>query len=295
MSEAKRFRAVAADGRMLYPFPGRVLEGAWGRTDWVTEGVEVRRSMGTRGELLIVPAALTEVAYRVEDTTAAVTTWVCRSENPHLPDTVPGDAWDAFAKPFGYDEDGHYNAASWYKAEIAGVQHVVKTIDLTGFEDFPANLLDPASTLDPDPSFTWAPSPAYLVFGEWFGDAVPGALVGFSERLVKMVEDRLPSHVKVWTHEHKSGLVKGSVTLQFEDRRTFPLLRTDKRRKQQFGVSTQSFSFEIPFAKTIPAKSKAAAIAEFHRTVDAIVAQIDVQKPAVCAHCSGDGVVMVAS
>ncbi|MFE6967102.1 hypothetical protein ACFVAJ_18460 [Agromyces sp. NPDC057679] len=296
MSEQKKFRIPTADGRMMYLFPNREAFGSgWDNPRWVTEGVELRYHRDHRGiigAILITPAGVDKVEHKTQDRSAAVTTYVKVTDNPLLPETVSEDDWEKFAYPFGTDEWEDYAARAWYRKEVSGAVDVIETIDLSDFEDFPADVLDPASVEDPAPGFEWRPSPAYLVFGEEFGNAVPGTLTGFSERLLKDVESRL-SKAKVWTHEHAKGVVRGYRKLKYEDRRTFPLHRPDKRKRQEYGISTKQFDFEIPFTKNLSAASKVQAMKKYQSLVDSIVEQIDNREVDVCAHCSGAGIVEV--
>ncbi|KQO98195.1 hypothetical protein [Leifsonia sp. Leaf264] len=297
----KKFRAPTADGRLLYAIDPSDADALDGSSDFLgdtrgitflTDGVEmVRRSgYGNQPRFLTAPANVAAVQYETSVGSRPVLGHRRTASIPALPEFVSPDEWVILRPSIGTDDDGDYLADAWYRAEYGEQPTEVRTLDLSGYSDFPVDLLDTESLTDPDPSFKWAVSAPYLVFGNEYEYALPGILSGYAERLAKAVDARTTA--QIWTHKaREDSTVSGNITLTFEDKRTYPVKNTRGRTTHQ-ASGTKSFSFDIPFPKTIAAKSKAQAIAKFDKLVDEIAEQIAGKNAVVCAHCSGDGVIV---
>lgn len=284
-----KFRAPTADGRFLYPVDGDERQNSiWGGgRDWVdgTESFQVRagRSYQT---MIAVPADATTAEYRVRDGIPEITGYTRVKDIGALPGTLTVEEWEGFKDELGFDDDGDPIASQVYRPERAEQLYRVESLDLSGYKDLPVDIMDQDSYADPDPSFGWEVAAPYLVFGEAYAPAMPGALTDIRERLVEDVDAALPG-VSVWTHKAREGVLSGSVTLTYEDKRTYPV-KSGRRTQQR--VSTKPFPFEIPIPKNITAATKADAIGKYEDLVRSLVGQVDTRKATICSHCSGEGV-----
>jgi len=292
MTQTPLFRAPTADGRMMYALDGP-LQGLdlsyFGDGELLGPAEVIQRSGYAGQQFLIAPAEATEVRYRRATGPRAITRWTRIREVPAFPETIAATDWAEFAKPLGYD-DGDLTAEEFYRPEYAEQQYEELSIDLTSYRDFPVHVLDPESMDDPDITFTWEVAATHLVFGEVFAPAMPGALTRIRERIAQEVDELTP-HAKVWTHKAREGVVDGSVTLHFEDKRTREVKEGRKRvrRVQQ----TRDWSFSFPIPNVITGSSKADAMRKYREIVDGIVSEIVSKKAAVCSACDGVGVVIV--
>jgi hypothetical protein len=293
MTQTTLFRAPTADGRMMYALDGPLLGidfSTFAGAELIGPAEVIQRRGYSGQRFLIAPADATEVRYRRATGTRAITSWTRTRDVPAFPETIAAADWAAFAKPFGYDDDGDFTAQEFYRPEYAEQQYEELSIDLTSYRDFPVNVLDPESVDDPDETFTWEVAAAHLVFGEAFASAMPGALTGLRERIAKEVEALTP-HAKVWTHKAREAVVEGSVSLVFEDKRTRAV--KEGRKRVRHVAQSRDWSFSFPIPNTLTGSSKADAVRKYRALVDDIVRQIVSKKAAVCAACDGEGVVIV--
>lgn len=286
MTQEPQFKTLAADGRTMYPFPDRIADFV----DWVTPVTELRGFGGYgSSRILVAPSDVTTLEYRVTAGRPAVLRYTRDRENAAFPAELTVEDWPAFRNSLGYDDDDEYLADRMYTAQRAPQEYETCTVDLTGYTDLPANLLDPASVEDADSTLTWQVAAPYLVFGEVYAAAMPGALIEVRERIAKDVQTALPN-INVYTSSARTdGAVKGSVTLTYEDRRTHPI-KVGRRTENR--VDTKLFTFSFPIPKNIVGSSKADAVAKFQAVVDEIVGQITSKKAVVCGHCNGEGVIV---
>lgn len=285
MNTTQQFRTPSADGRMIYPLDRQPQ----GFSEWLTPVTEIRGMTGFSSKLMIVvDADLTSVAWsKRSDERRTVIRYTRDRENPAFPLTVSVEDWPAFRDSFGFTEDGDSVAENMYSAVFTEQVFTTELIDLSDFIDLPANILDPESIADVDSTFTWQVGAPYLVFGEVYQNAMPGALINIRERLVKAVDSLLP-HAKIWTHKASDGVVNGHVRLTYEDRRTYPV---KVGRKTVHSQSTKEFSFNIPIPVFISGTNKKEAVDAYNVLLASIVDQITDMKAVVCGHCSGEGVI----
>lgn len=286
----QKFRAPTADGRMMYPTIDRAPFSNF--VAWVTPVTEIKGFGGGYNppRILVVAADVTAIEYTANsDVRPSVITWTRDRDNAAFPAEISPADWPAFVESLGYDDDDESIAARLYTAQRTAQELVTKTIDLSAYADLPVNLLDPASIEDPDASFDWQVAAPYLVFGEAYAGAMPGALTDVRERLAADVDAGLPG-ITIWTHKaRQEGVISGSVSLSYEDRRTYPFKvgrRTEKR------ISMHSFPFSIPIPKNIVGQSKADAVAKYRALVAEITGQIAGKNAVACGHCSGEGVIV---
>lgn len=287
-----KFRAPTADGRFLYPIDGDRMSDGWdSRAEWVdgTETLRVRRGH-TWHTMIAVSGGVETAQYRVRDGIPAIVGYTRVKDIGALPGTLTVEDWESFKAELGFDDDGDPIAAQVYRAERSEQQYRVESVDLSGYKDLPVDIMDQDAFVDPDPTFSWEVAAPYLVFGEAYAPVMPGALTDIRERLVKTVEAALPQ-AKVWTHKARDGVLSGTVTLNYEDKRTYPM-KSGRRTEQR--VSTKTFPFEIPIPKNITAVTKATAIRKFEDLVQSLTEQVDTRKATVCSHCSGEGVLVIS-
>jgi hypothetical protein len=287
MTQEQQFKAPTADGRMMYPHAARLP----GFVAWVTPVTELKGFGGYNApKLLVVTADVTEIAYTANsEVRPTVITYSRDRDNAAFPAEISPADWPEFRDSIGYDDDDNSLADRLYTAVRTPQEVVTRTVDLTGYLDMPVSLLDPESVIDSDASFTWQVAAPYLVFGEVYAGAMPGALIDIRERLAKEVAVALP-YVSVYVHSARTdGVVSGSVTLGYEDRRTFPV-KVGRRTEQR--PSSKLFTFSFPIPKNIIGSSKADALMKYRALVEEITGQIADKKAVVCSHCSGEGVIV---
>jgi hypothetical protein len=284
-TETKQFRAPTADGRMMYPFAAFPLT----RAEWVTPVDTIKAPGGYHAPtLLIVAADVTEIQYRTPNRREVIG-YTRIGTNDAFPAQLTADAWEEFRDSLGYDDENDvWIAARLYDTVLADQEYTIESLDLSGYSDLPADILDPASVSDPDGTFEWEVGAPYLVFGSAYSNAMPGALTNIRERLAKEVEKQVP-HAKIWTHKAREGVVDGIISLRYEDSRTYPV-KVGRKTTQRLSSKDYSFSFPIPIR--IVALSKAEAIAQFDAMVTEISGSIDAAGFVACSHCNGDGVVV---
>lgn len=294
------FRAPTADGRFMYPVTDK-MEDVFGEhvnlftgfSGWVTPVTEVKAGGGYNApRLLIVAADVTSIEYTAKSSAyPTVIKWTRDRPSTAFPaEVLPAD-WEEFRDSLGMTGDYHdeYIANGLYTAQRTEQEYETRSFDLSGYTDLPFDMLDLDAVVDPDPSFTWQVSAPHLVFGEMYATAMPGALTNLYERFAKDAEAALPG-VTIWNHKAREGTVSGNVTLGYEDKRTY----TSKvGRRNVKSPSSRSYSFDIPVPKTIVGMSKANAIERYRAVLAEVLDQIVSKKAVACAHCDGEGVIIV--
>jgi hypothetical protein len=290
MTTTSRFRVLAADGRFLYPYDGQSDDftparnvHAWADgIDLVANGTDYRAA-----KFLAVPADRTVAEFTVAEGRPEPIGYHRHAEVSPLPAFVSVEGWAAFSDSLGTNGSGEPVAGDLYRTERGPQLYRTASIELSGFVDFPIDVLDPTSIVDPDGTFSWSVSAPYLVFGTEYANALPGTLGGIRDRFAQDVE-RFATHAKVWTHKAKEGVVDGYVRLPYDDKRTF-MQKRGRREVPVQGWKDIQFSYPIP--ANIAGDSKTQAIAAYRTAVADIVASINSITGQVCAACNGDGLV----
>ena len=295
-----QFRAPTVDGRFMYPVTDS-MEDVFGErmslfngfAGWVTPVTEIKASSGRNApRLLVVAADVTAIEYKaVSSVRPTVIKWTRDRPSTAFPAEVRAADWADFRDSLGSTGEYHdeYIADSMYTAQRTEQEYEARSFDLGGYADLPFDMLDMDAIVDPDVSFTWQVSAPHLVFGEMYATAMPGALTNLYERFAKDAEAALPG-VTIWNHKAHEGTVSGSVTLGYEDGRTY----TSKvGRRNVKSPSSRTYSFDLPVPRMIAGTSKADAIDKYRAVLAEVVGQVVSKKAVACAHCDGEGLIVV--
>lgn len=301
---SKQFRAPTTDERMIYPVDRDKIHNRSSIT-WLHGAEYVEQAVGqgwgkTQGYVIVAPDATTAsytlpkpgeiVSYELNDVAA-------EPIRATLSPTLSPAEYEQAKTTFGYDDDEYPYLARWYTAirdEPGVTRH---DIDLSGYADFPVDLLNPdALPDDPEPELLWIVAPTHLAFGAAWANTLPGEIRIERDVLGERVKALTPAGTTIWSHKFREGVFDGHIFLAYDDGSTSttsyqPIgTRSPKKRVTQTKKRTKQINFTFGMQTVFAAPSKAEAVAALNTYVASVVAEINGYGIAVCSHCDGDGI-----